>query len=86
VLHDLNPELLVKLFQHIDVKTAAENWPKRLQEDPQEIRRHARKVFRLARDHGPGGISALAARLLRKRKNPTNEPKRYHLVRLRHCS
>lgn len=67
VLHVLNPELLVKLFQHIDLKTAAENWPKRLQEDRKEIRRHARKVFRLARDHGPHDISALAERLLRRR-------------------
>jgi hypothetical protein len=67
VLHGLNPQLFVKLFQDIDLKTAAENWPKRLQKDRKEIRRHARKIFRLARDHGPDGIRALAARLLRKR-------------------
>jgi hypothetical protein len=67
VLHGLNPQLLLKLFQSIDLKIAAENWPNRLKDDRKELRRHARKVFRLAREHGPHDITALADRLLRKR-------------------
>jgi hypothetical protein len=72
----LAPDLLVRLFKEVDVKVAAGNWPKRLQENRKEVSRGAREVFRIARDRSEGALKALAELLSATKKKPISGKQR----------
>jgi hypothetical protein len=72
----LAPDLLVRLFQDVNLKVASDNWPKRLQEDNKEVRRGAREIFLIVRDRSEGDLKALAERLSVTKKKPISDKQR----------
>ena len=74
LLEKLDREFLRRLFANVDPVVASEHWLKHRRDNRKEVRVGARKIYVIAREHGEGGIRALAERLLAsgKRASPTN--------------
>jgi hypothetical protein len=67
------PDLLPKLFQAVDLKTASVNWQAPLKNHRKQVRDGARQIFRFAGRHARGELKALADRLTAARPRRVRE-------------
>jgi hypothetical protein len=62
----LVPGVLRELFREVDPATATEKWPPHLSDRRREVRRGARGLLTLIREHGESGLKGFADRLLER--------------------